>query len=179
MGIDPLQDEALKINGFTRDDLRDAPHPKLVWEQYLEYLKGYNIKGRDGGKWNAPSIGGYNNHKFDDLIDVRMCEKYGPPLDDFGGWSMYHPFHNFDAQLLVQNFFHATKINNNDSISMDAIRTYFGYSMDNAHNAEVDVKQGADLLIRFLKLTKNLVSGKLNLPTGKKIKFKGCVGGKL
>lgn len=179
LGIDPLQDEALKVNGFTREELKDAPHPKLVWEQYCDYLKDYNVKGRDGSKWDAPAIGGYNNNNFDDVIDVRMCEKYGPNLDDYGGWSLYHPFYNFDTQLLVQNFFHATKINNNDSISMDAMREFFGYKTEGAHNAAVDVTQGADLLIRFLKLTKALVNGKLNLPKGKKIKFKNTVGGKV
>jgi len=59
------------------------------------------------------------------------------------------------------------------------MREYFGYSTENAHKADVDVKQGADMLIRFLKLNKALVNGELDLPKGKKIKFKGCVGGKL
>lgn len=178
-GVAPLEDEALKKNGFTREELEDAPYPKLVWEKYLDYLSNYNLKGKGGGKWDAPAVGGYNNSNFDNAIDIRMCELYGPPLDQWGGWSLYHPFMNFDAQQLVQNFFHSHKINSNDSISMDAMREYFGYSTDNAHKADVDVLQGADLLIRFLKLTKALVNGELDLPKGKKIKFKGCVGGKL
>lgn len=179
LGIDPLEDEALKINGHTRESLADAPHAKLVWEQYLAYLKDYNIKGQDGGAWNAPAIGGYNSCKFDDVIDIRMCELYGPKLNDWGDWSMYHPFLNFDVQHLVQNFFHATKINNTDSISMDAMREFFGYKKDGAHDAETDVIQTADMLIRFLKLTKGIVAGTLDLPKGKKVKFRGCVGGKI
>lgn len=178
-GVAPLEDEALKKNGFTREELQTAPYPKLVWQNYCDYLKNYNLKGKDGSKWDAPAVGGYNNCNFDDFIDIRMCEQYGPKLDEWGGWSLYHPFFRFDAQQLVQNFFHAKKINTFNSISMDAMREYFGYSMENAHKADVDVKQGADLLIRFLKLTKAVVNGELDLPKGKKIKFKGCVGGKL
>lgn len=179
LNIDPLEDEALKINGFTREELAEAPETKLVWENYLEYLSKYNLKGNNGGKWDAPAVGGYNNSNFDDVIDIRMCEKYGPKLDDYGGWSIYHPFYNFDAQCLVQNFFHGSKINNNNSISMDAMREFFGYKTEGAHNALVDVTQGADLLIRFLKLTKAIVNGDIDLPKGKKIKFKNTVGGKL
>jgi DNA polymerase III epsilon subunit-like protein len=178
-GVDPIEDEALKKNGFTREELKDAPDPKLVWQNYCDYLKNYNLKGKGGGKWDAPSVGGYNNSNFDNQIDVRMCEKYGPKLDEWGGWSIYHPFNNFDAMQQVQNMFHAKKINPFNSISMDAMREYFGYSTENAHKADVDVLQGADMLIRFLKLNKALVNGELDLPHGKKIKFKGCVGGKL
>ncbi len=112
-------------------------------------------------------------------IDVRMCEKYGPKLDDYGGWSIYHPFYNFDVQMLVQNFFHGSKIGNSNSISMDAMRDFFGYKKEGAHKADVDVIQGADLLIRFLKLTKGIVNGDIDLPKGKKIKFKNSVGGKI
>ena len=175
-GVDPIEDEALKKNGFTREELKDAPDPKLVWQNYCDYLKNYNLKGKGGGKWDAPAVGGFNNSNFDNVIDVRMCEKHGPKLDEWGGWAIYHPFLNFDAMQSVQNMFHAKKINPFNSLSMDAMREYFGYKTENAHKADVDVLQGADMLIRFLKLNKALVNGELDLPHGKKIKFKGCVG---
>lgn len=177
LGIDPIEQEALNINGHTVEELEEAPPLKTVWEQYLEYLKNYNIKGRDGDRWNAPAIGGYNNCKFDDFIDMRLCELYGPKLDEYGDMTMYHPFYNFDTQHLVQNFFHGVKVNKTDAISMDAMREYLGYKKENAHDAVVDVMQGADMLIRFLRLIKNLLGGKLDLPKGKKIKFKDSVAG--
>ncbi len=37
-GLDPLEDEALDLNGHTRESLADAPLPKLVWENYCDYL---------------------------------------------------------------------------------------------------------------------------------------------
>ena len=179
LGIDPIQDEALKVNGHTREGLANAPHPKLVWQQYGDYLKNYNIKGKDGGKWNAPCVAGYNQTGFDNEIDIRMCQKYGPKLDDFGGWTLYHPFLRFDVQEEVASWFACVKINPQNSISMDAMREYLGYSKDGAHDAKVDVIQGADMGIRFWRLKRAIMQGKIDLPQGKKIKFKNCVDGAL
>jgi DNA polymerase III epsilon subunit-like protein len=53
------------------------------------------------------------------------------------------------------------------SISLDNVRDYFSISKDNAHDALKDVKDCADILLRFLKLHKNL---------SQKIKFKGAFG---
>lgn len=178
-GMDPIMDEALKINGHTREDLARAPDAKTVWNQYLSYLDKYNLKGIKGGKWHAPIAAGFNNTNFDDYIDLRLAEKYGPKPDDYGGWSHYHPIHNFDVLQLVRTFFFSIDLNSTGSYSMDAVRQYFGYQKLNAHKADVDVKQGADLLLRFLKLTKRIVSGKLVLPAGKRIKFFDCVNGAL
>jgi DNA polymerase III epsilon subunit-like protein len=54
---------------------------------------------------------------------------------------------------------------NNDlkSYTLDNIRDYMGLSKDGAHDALKDVKDTAQILIRFLKLHRNL---------GQKIQFK-------
>ena len=49
-----------------------------------------------------------------------------------------------------------------NSYSMDFMRDYFGMSKDNAHDALQDVKDTANILIKFLKMQRNL---------SKKIKF--------
>ena len=49
------------------------------------------------------------------------------------------------------------------SLSLDNVRDYMGISKDNAHDALKDVKDCAAILLRFLKLHKNLCN---------KIKFK-------
>ena len=175
MGFDPLDDESLAINHLTKQELANAPEPQLVWEQYIRYLSTFNLKGTSGGKWDAPAIGGYNNIGFDDFIDRRMCERYGPKLDKYGGWALYHPFYNFDVQQFMQSFFHAHPINPHGYISMDAARAYFGYKTDGAHDAKTDVLQGADLLIRFLKLIRHIMDGKLK----GRVHFKGAVNGVL
>jgi DNA polymerase III epsilon subunit-like protein len=179
LGFDALQDEALKKNNITREQLKDAPQPKVVWKQYTDYLANYNIKGIGGGVWDNPIVAGFNNINFDDIIDERMCNLYGPKLDDYGGMTIYHPVIRLDAQMLVTSMFNNFRLSPTNKYSMDAVREYFGYKSENAHDAKVDVLQGADLLLRFLKLFRNLVDGKLVLPEGKKVKFAGCVGGKL
>jgi DNA polymerase III epsilon subunit-like protein len=54
--------------------------------------------------------------------------------------------------------------NNSDvkGYSMDYMRDYFGMPKDNAHDALQDVKDTANILIKFLKMQRNL---------SKKIKF--------
>lgn len=174
--VDPLEDQALQINGKTREQIAEAPPPNIVWGQYQKYLKKYNLKGESGGKWDAPIVAGFNNTNFDDIIDKRFCVQYGPELDDFGGFQCYHPTTNYDLKILVQTFFHRENLTpGGRSYSMDACRDYFGYSKDMAHDALCDVVQGADLLIRFLRFTKRLIDGSLSINKGKRVKFKGCV----
>lgn len=50
------------------------------------------------------------------------------------------------------------------SLSLDNIRDYLGINKDGAHDATKDVEDCAKILIRFLRLHRNLVE---------KIKFKG------
>lgn len=166
-GLDPVEDEALKINKFTREELEKAPDTKLVWQTYLSYLEKYNVKGKNGSMWDAPIVGGFNNSNFDDVIDIRMCQKYGPDLDEWGGWSIYHPTYNFDIFQMIQHLFFSVRLNPNGRLNMDSLRDYFGMDKEGAHRAEMDVIQTAYLMLKILKLYKKLVAGDL----GPKIKF--------
>lgn len=182
-GLGPITAKALEINKLDMNELRLAPQPKVVWKSYVEYLSNYNLKGIKGNAWTAPIAAGYNNSNYDDQITIRMCQKYGPKLDDNGSWTIHHPFHNFDAMKMAQNMFHNMKLNNTHSLSFDNLRKYFGYSTENAHNAKTDVMQTADLIIRFLKLFRKITGGYMQMmdegkPVGK-IKFQGCVNEKV
>ena len=50
------------------------------------------------------------------------------------------------------------------SYSLDTVRDYFGISKEGGHDAMKDVKDTANILIRFMKLHRN---------TSSKVKFKG------
>ena len=50
------------------------------------------------------------------------------------------------------------------SYTLDSLRDYMGISKEGAHDAIKDVKDTAEIMIRFLKLHRNLAE---------KIKFKG------
>jgi len=171
LGLDPIQDDALKVNGFTREELEKAPDCKLVWSNFLDYTKRFNLKGNNGSKWDSVALSGFNNSNFDDYILARLCEKYGPKLDEYGGWTCFHPFVNIDLHMLIQGWFHSIQLNDSGSMSMDALRDFFGIDKTNAHRADIDVISGALLLIKFFKLQKLIVSGQFK---GGKIKFQNC-----
>lgn len=164
MGLDPVQDEALKVNGKTREELAKAPQLKVVWKQFVDYVNNFNYKK---SAWTAPIPAGYNNNGFDDAIVDRICGPHGynlGPWDDT--WdknSLFHPIHNVDVMKMVWQWTE----NNPEikSISMDTMRDWMGMSKENAHDALTDVRQGGEMLCRFLKLHRNFA---------KKTKFKGA-----
>ena len=53
--------------------------------------------------------------------------------------------------------------------NMDYLREYFGMPNDNAHDALQDVKDTANILIRFLKLQRNIIENQ-------KVQFKNAFG---
>ncbi len=90
---------------------------------------------------------------------------------------MFHPIHNID---LMHDFWRITeniKINSNNSISLDSIRDYLGMSKDGAHDGLVDVKDCAELVIRFLKLYRKFNTGFncVACKTPVKVKFEGAL----
>ena len=148
LGIAPLEDEALKVNNLTREQLQDAPGVETVWKNFTDYVANYSAKK---GKWGAPMRVGYNNYRFDDIITDRLCKQYGQWDKDRDEQNLFFPSVNVDV---MRNFMWPWTENMEDikSLSLDAVRAWMGYSADNAHDALDDVKITADLLIRFLKL---------------------------
>ena len=56
-GVDPLEEEALKITRKTRDKLAKAPLPKTVWGKFSQFCDKYNFKKTS---YYAPIAAGYN-----------------------------------------------------------------------------------------------------------------------
>lgn len=175
-GLDPLKQDALEKNKLNREELKKAPSPQSVWNMYTEYVKNYNKKGINGTAWDAPIRSGFNLD-FDDTICRRLCNEYGPKTDGID-IPIYHPY-KIDVMQLVISMFNTHQLSRSNRVNFDTIRDYMGYKKEGAHNAKVDVAQTADLLIRFFRLFRGLINGDINLPLGKKIKFKGCVNGKV
>lgn len=168
LGLDPIQDEALEINHKTREQLKTAPEPKLVWSKAKEYVDRYNHKKT---VWDAPIFCGYNSDGFDGHIVHRLCcldpYKFGPVDKDGIKNRLFHPIHTID----VMKYIWAWTENNVDirSLSLDNMREWLGISKEGAHNAEKDVIDTAQILIKFLKLHRNYAS---------KVKFANSFGGK-
>ena len=149
-GIDPIEDEALAINKKTREELKTAPRPKMVWENFIQFVNKFNYKK---STWTAPIVSGYNIENFDMVIVNRLCNEYGP-LSKRGGQGLFNPIHRIDV---MHDVFMWTE-NDPDvkSISMDSVRNWMGMDKTNAHDALQDVKDTADILIHFLKLYRHL-----------------------
>lgn len=173
-GLDTLQDEALKKNKIEIPTLEAAPDIKTVWKLFTEYVKSFNYKNT---RWNAPIKAGYNINGFDDIIVDRICGgntlgfptdkkepyKFGPWDDDYKTEALFHPIHNIDAMRYMWAITENKK--SIKSISMDSLREWLGMSTEGAHNAVVDVKQGAELLIRILRMFRHFMP---------RVKFEGA-----
>ena len=149
--LDDIQQEALDVNGKTVEELKEAPPLKIVWESFTKYCKNYNISGK---KWDAPMLSGYNIVGFDNIILKRIAKEYGPWDEERQHCPLFHPIHDLDVMKIVFPWFESNYELN--SLSMDSLRDYFGMSKENAHDALQDVKDTGNILIRFLKLHRNV-----------------------
>ena len=159
-GVAPLEDKALEFTRKTRKELAKAPLPKTVWKKFSKFCDQYNWKNTS---YYAPIAAGYNINGYDMPIVERLCQQYGPIDEKKGRQKIFNPIFTIDVMQHIYCWFE----NNQDvkGYSMDYMRDYFGMgqeSKDNAHDALQDVKDTANLMIKFLKLQRSLL---------KKVKF--------
>jgi DNA polymerase III epsilon subunit-like protein len=145
-GLDPLQDEALKITGKTREALENAPCLKSVWNKFTKFVSQYNWKG---DTFFNPIPVGFNIIGFDMIIINRLCEQFGPWDKERQQQKMFSKIYKFD---IMDNIFAWTESDPSvKSISMDALRERMGLSSENAHDALQDVKDSANIFIKLMK----------------------------
>ena len=151
MGVDPIEDEALAVNGKTREELAKAPSAKTVWKKFANFVNKYNWKKTP---YFAPIPAGYNIIGFDLPIVQRLCEQYGPVDKKTGKQTLFNKIHKIDMLDTVWMWME----NNPDikSLSMDSMRDLLGMSKENAHDAMQDVKDTANLMIAFMKLHRRI-----------------------
>ena len=145
-GFDPVEDEALKITGKTRAELAKAPHLKTVWKKFVSFVNKYNWKGT---QYFAPIPAGFNIIGFDMIIINRLCKQFGQYDEKTSRQKLFHMIHKIDV---MDNVFMWTEADPDvKSISMDSLRERMGLSKDNAHDALQDVKDTANIMIKFMK----------------------------
>lgn len=145
-GLDPLQDEALKITGKTREGLSKAPSLKAVWNKFTKFVDQYNWKG---DSFYAPIPVGFNIIGFDLVIVNRLCKEFGPWDKDKEHQKLFSKVYKVD---IMDNVFLWTEGDPSvRSISMDSLRQRMGLSKENAHDALQDVKDEANIFIKLLK----------------------------
>ena len=145
-GLDPVEDEALKITGKTRAELARAPHLKTVWKKFTDFVNKYNWKGT---QWFAPIPAGFNIVGFDMIIANRLCKEFGPYDKKTERQKLFNLIFKIDV---MDNVFMWTEADPEvKSISMDSLRDRMGLSKENAHDALQDVKDTAKIMIKFMK----------------------------
>lgn len=154
-----------KVKGCSKQDVyaewSKYPKQELSWKMFLDYLDKYHLKRKTKTQFSAPIAAGYNIYRFDLPIVQRMSLKYKNTNKE-GNSNVFYPRDVVDMINLVYYWFgHTDELK---SFTLDSLRDYLGISKDGAHDAIKDVKDTADILIRFLKLHRNL---------SEKIQFKG------
>ena len=124
-----------------------------AWSMFKNYLELYHINRTKKNMFSAPVAAGYNIFRFDLKIVDRYTKKFEYVTKD-GECNLFYPRDTLDIMNLAYYWLE----NNKDikSISLDNLRSYLGISKDGAHDALKDVKDCAEILIRFLKLHRRL-----------------------
>jgi exonuclease I len=83
------------------------------------------------------------------IIINRLCKEYGPYNEERSQQKLFHAIWKIDV---MDNVFAWTEGDPSvKSISMDSLRERMGLSKDNAHDALQDVKDTANIMIKFMK----------------------------
>jgi exonuclease I len=139
---------------------KQYPKQDHSWQLFVNYLQNYHSRTTKKSQFSAPIAAGYNIHRFDLRIIDRLSMKY-KNVNKESRTDLFYPRDTVDIMNLMFYWFESS--NELSSYSLDNVRKYFGISGEGAHDALKDVKDCAEILIRFMKLHRNLSS---------KVKFK-------
>jgi len=179
-GLDPTDPKALKVNKLTLEELEDAPTPKQVMGNLINFMKYQTAKS---DKWSAPIFTGFNT-PFDYAImqrliygnlagDVVIPTKLAPkntykqlgesglaksykelkPLKEpykFGGETMFRPFPVIDVGVIAHMMFESLRDPHKGSLT--AVKEFLGFKSEGAHNALVDCLWTAEIFVRYLRI---------------------------
>jgi DNA polymerase III epsilon subunit-like protein len=149
---------AWDVNKKTKEELRNAPLPDHVWKAFVNHVKKYNTRGW-GGK---PIPSGHNIQGYDLHIVDRLCREYKVAVDKNGKQQLFNTRTILDTLNVLFLWFENQP--EPTDYKMDTFRKYFGMSSENSHDAGQDVRDSAEILIRFLKLHRHFAP---------KVRFKG------
>jgi DNA polymerase III epsilon subunit-like protein len=127
---------------------------------FINYLDKYHSRTSKKSQFSAPIAAGYNINRFDLQITERLSQKYNN-LNKEKRSDIFYPRDVLDIMNLVFYWFERNA--DLKSYTLDSVRDYLGISKDGAHDALKDVRDSAQILIRFMKLHRSLSD---------KIKFK-------
>lgn len=144
-GWSPIEEGALKVTKKTREGLAEAPTLDVVWPKFVSFINKYNWNKTD---WFAPIPAGYNIINFDMPIIKRLCSIYGPWNEKKGQQKLFDPIKKIDVMDMY--YLWAENDPTIKSYSMDNLRKRVSLGLDNAHDALQDVKDTANVMIKFM-----------------------------
>lgn len=140
-----IQEAALKVNKIDVElHLKTAPPRSEVWKRFVTFVSNWN----PGGKvWTAPVVAGHNIREFDLVIVNRLIKesKCG---------ELFYPRDKLDLKDILFPWFENSDFLPN--YKLDTLRDKFGIAKDGAHRALNDVIVTGDLIMRFLRLHRQL-----------------------
>lgn len=146
-----------KVAGCSKADImekwRGYPDQDHSWKMFVEYLDKYHSRSSRKSQFSAPIAAGYNIYRFDLPIINRLSKKYGNTNKE-GKTDLFYPRDVIDILNLVFYWFEQNK--DLKSYTLDSLRDYLGISKEGAHDALKDIRDSAEILIRFMKLHRKL-----------------------
>lgn len=154
-----------KVRGSTKESILESwktyQKQEHGWGMFVSYLDMYHIRSHSKKScFSAPIAAGYNINRFDLRIIEKLSTKYNN-LNKEGRSSLFYPRDVIDIMNLVFYWFEGN--NELKNYTLDSLRDYLGIDKTGSHDALKDVKDTAQILIRFLKLHRNIAN---------KVKFK-------
>lgn len=154
--MDAVEDEALKINHITREQLEDAPDIDIVFRTWANWIKNWNTN-KDKNSFGAPVPCGWGSDRFDVPILERYCKAYGFWDDKWDNMTLMNPVFRFDAM----NHFWYWTLNNQEvkNAKLGTAVEYMGLATKEeidelAHDAMQDVKWTAAITQKFLRVSR-------------------------
>jgi exonuclease I len=153
-----------KVRGVSKAEILESwqknQKQEQAWKMFVSYLQMYHTRSTKKNCFSAPIAAGYNINRFDLPIINRLSQKY-KNVNKENKTDLFYPRDVADLMNVIFYWFE----NNNElkSYTLDNLRDYLGLSKENAHDALKDVQDTAQILIRFMKLFRNVSS---------KVKFK-------
>jgi DNA polymerase III epsilon subunit-like protein len=153
-----------KVKGCSSEEVLKSwykyPKQNQSWNMFINYLDKYHSRTSKKSQFSAPIAAGYNINRFDLQLTERLSQKYNNVNKEKRS-DIFYPRDVLDIMNLVFYWFERNA--DLKSYTLDSVRDYLGISKDGAHDALKDVRDSAQILIRFMKLHRSLSD---------KIKFK-------
>lgn len=178
------EQKALEVNKLDIKDIMAAPPLKKVWGDFSNWVKFHTTKkdqweapifcghnkdydrkiseriqyGHLDGKVTLPSklLAKTKAVKATDeelAKEYKSLTPYAEPWG-FGPDWLFHPSLGLDTMNLAFSLFENSK--EPHRMSLSSIKTYLGFQDNGAHNALVDCLYSAEILVRYLRLMRNI-----------------------